>query len=145
MENIVGEYRRLHRLAGFAFINGEINYDEYLQKTEIYARDASKALPNNYLRTIKKDENLLDRAERMMNWGSIIPGDYFFWEPYGFTKILSIDHNTERPFVNAKNCSQSLDHLIFLTQEERVLIGQSHHLHSLPRHLWGYLNAQKLD
>ena len=142
MENIIEEYRRRHRAAGTEFINGEISYDGYLQRTKAYVITASKA--DNLATGIREGENLLDRAERMME-GAVMPGDYLLWEPRGFTKILSIDHKEERSFADAKNFSQSLDSSIVLTQKGKILIGQSHHLHSLPRHLRGYLNAQVID
>lgn len=43
---ILSEYRRLHRLAGLEFINKKITYDDYVQRSERYAIDASKIWPS---------------------------------------------------------------------------------------------------
>ena len=45
---VVHEYRRLYRLAGQDFINGDIDYDEYVERTKGYSVDASKLCPSQY-------------------------------------------------------------------------------------------------
>jgi len=42
---VLNEYKRLHRLTGLKFIDGKIEYDEYLRKTREYAIIANRLYP----------------------------------------------------------------------------------------------------